>query len=110
MIAILEKEGYRVRAAADAAQALQFVAEGPGRIDLLLTDVVMPGMNGRELAARLTSRDPALKVLFMSGFAAEVFQPGSSREPAVEFIQKPMTGEALANKIRQVFDTRLSPV
>jgi two-component system cell cycle sensor histidine kinase/response regulator CckA len=74
----------------------------PGRVDLVVTDVVMPGMGGRELAGRLRDRQPGLRVLYMSGYTAdEVLRQGIEAE-AVHFIQKPFTPDGLARKVREV--------
>jgi DNA-binding NtrC family response regulator len=102
MTAILGKGGYRVLAAADAEEAIGIAASHPGEIELLLTDVVMPGMNGRELAERLVAADPALKVILMSGFAAEVIKPASARNAGFAFLQKPVTADALTAKVREI--------
>jgi CheY-like chemotaxis protein len=107
MTAILGKSGYRILAAADAEEAIETAASHPGEIDLLLTDVVMPGMNGRELAERLVAADPELKVILMSGFAAEVIKPGSTRHAGFAFLQKPVTADALTAKVREILATGL---
>ncbi len=106
MTVVLEKSGYRVLSAGDAEEAIRVAAGNRGRIDLLLSDVVMPGMDGRELAARLANADPEMRVVFMSGFAPEVISSGSSKDQGFAFIQKPMTSEALIGKVREVLDSR----
>jgi len=107
MAAILGKAGYQVLAAPDAAEAIRIVGARAGEIDLLLTDVVMPGMNGRELAERLSADDPRLKVILMSGFAAEVIKPGAGRSSPFAFLQKPVTADALTAKVREILSSRL---
>jgi CheY-like chemotaxis protein len=104
MKAMLERAGYRVLSAASGDDAMEVAAESTEHIDLLLTDVVMPGMNGRDLAERLTAKDPELRVIFMSGFAAEVIRPESARNAGFAFLQKPITAEALTSKLREVLD------
>jgi CheY-like chemotaxis protein len=103
--ALLARCGYRVLSASSAEAALQVVEDSPP-IDLLLSDVVMPGMNGRELAALLTAGDPHLKVILMSGYAADVVKGASLPEAGIAFLQKPLIGDTLTAKIRQVLDTR----
>jgi PAS domain S-box-containing protein len=106
VVAILQKRGYGIMAASCADDALRMAAEASGTIDLLLTDIVMPEMNGHELAKLLRMRDPALKVLFMSGYAANVIKGEMLTESGFDFIQKPMTGQALADKVRHILDAK----
>ena len=80
-------------------------------MDLLLSDVVMPGINGRELAERLTAADPDLKVILMSGFAAEVIKPGPEEAFSVRFsARKPVTAEALTAKVREILASTFTAV
>jgi CheY-like chemotaxis protein len=98
----LKAYGYEVIEAASAAEALRFCDREGAAIDLVLTDVVMPNMSGRELAERLAERHPGIKVLFMSGYASHVgLRPGSVEQPA-DFIQKPFSPDQLASKIREM--------
>jgi len=100
----LETEGYAVLAAADAAQALT-LWEGRerigGRIDLLVSDLVMPGLDGRALAARLRERRPGLRVIFMSGYASGSIDPESLRVPGTGLIDKPFEAERLLAAVRE---------
>jgi PAS domain S-box-containing protein len=101
---ILEAQGYFVLEAADGADALRRAEEHAGRIDLLLTDVVMPGMNGSELADLLQERLGRLRVLFMSGYTDDaVFRHGLLHKD-VPFLQKPFTPTTLTHKVREVLD------
>ena len=100
----LVSNGYKVLLAAEASEALHIASEFRGRIHLLLTDVVMPHMNGRELSLRLAEQRPALKVLFMSGHTAGVISQNALLEPDVAFIEKPFTQEALGRRIRQLLE------
>jgi CheY-like chemotaxis protein len=93
-----------VLAAADAREALALSAEYPGAIHLLLTDVIMPGMNGKELADRLRLSRPDIKVLFVSGYTAEVISRQGILEGGVSLISKPFSPRELLNKIRQTLD------
>jgi hypothetical protein len=97
--------GYRVLQAAEAAEALHIASEFPGRIHLLLTDVVMPHMNGRELSEELLRKRPDVKVLYMSGHTAGVILQSALLDEDVAFIEKPFSHEGLARKIRQLLET-----
>ena len=98
---LLEEAGYNVLAAHQPSAALQLAEQHAGKIDLLITDVVMPGMNGRELAQKLMARQPNLRRLFMSGYTADVIAHHGILDPSVHFIQKPFSTSALAAKIRE---------
>jgi two-component system, cell cycle sensor histidine kinase and response regulator CckA len=100
----LVSNGYKVLLAAEASEALHIASEFRGRIHLLLTDVVMPHMNGRELSERLAEQRPDLKVLFMSGHTAGAISQNALLEPDVAFIEKPFTQEALGRRIRQLLE------
>jgi len=93
--------GYAVIAAGIPGEAIRLAREHKGQIDLLMTDVVMPEMNGRDLAARLVSRFPRIKCLFMSGYTANVIAQHGVLEEGVHFVQKPFTDEDLATKVRE---------
>jgi two-component system cell cycle sensor histidine kinase/response regulator CckA len=97
---MLEGEGYTVLTANTPAEAVSLATEHAGPIDLLLTDVVMPGMNGRVLAEHLLALRPQLKCLFMSGYTADVIANQGVLDEGVHFIQKPFTVEDLATKVR----------
>ena len=101
---VLERAGYRVLVGAGGADALALAERHDGPIDLLLTDVVMPEMNGRELARRLTARRPGVRVLYMSGYADEAVAQHGVLDPGTAFLQKPFTPEGLAKKVRGVLD------
>ena len=107
--AMLTPLGYTVLPAATPATALRLAREHAGTIDLLLTDVVMPEMNGRELAARLVEIRPGLRRLFMSGYTADVIASRGVLEEGVEFVQKPFTRKRLVARIRQVLDRQEAP-
>jgi PAS domain S-box-containing protein len=102
--AMLERLGYSVIATENAEEALRVGEKETGRIHLLLTDVVMPGVNGRELYLRLSGIRPELKVLFMSGYAGEMIARHGVLEEGTAFIQKPFTLEILARKVRDLLD------
>jgi PAS domain S-box-containing protein len=102
----LDSHGYRVLEAHDGREALTVSSRHNGPIDLLVTDVVMPGMSGRELAERLIPARPAMKVLYVSGYTAEAIGHHGILEPGTQFLQKPFSREALARKLREVLDKR----
>jgi PAS domain S-box-containing protein len=102
----LERMGYTVFPASTPAEAIRLAEENAGKIQLLVTDVVMPEMNGRELAARLTARTPQLKCLFVSGYFSNAIQPDGASEFGAHFLQKPFSRNLLAAKVRQVLEAR----
>jgi CheY-like chemotaxis protein len=99
---VLKAKGYRVLEAADGAAALALIQRHPGPIDLLLTDVVMPGMNGRELAEYLKKRLPVVKVLYTSGYTHDVIAHRGVLDRDMAYIAKPYTPDRLAAKVREV--------
>ena len=107
-VSALEHYGYRILSAASGAEALDLAEQFNGAIHLLVTDVVMPGLDGRELAARLLARRPDTRVLYMSGYTDEVIAHRGVLDPAVALVQKPFTAKALAQRVRQVLDQGLA--
>jgi len=101
---MLERLGYIVLAAHTPQEALHLAASHTGELHLLITDVVMPAMSGRELARRLSLERPKLKTLFMSGYTADIIARQGVLETGLNFLQKPFTNESLATKVRQVLD------
>jgi two-component system, cell cycle sensor histidine kinase and response regulator CckA len=101
---VLQRRGYRVIACADAGEAVAAATDRDGRIDLLLSDIVMPGMNGRVLAERLRAVWPGLKVLLTSGYSEEMVEQRAGAEGDIDFIAKPYSPEALARRVREVLD------
>ncbi len=101
---ILERNGYRVIVAHDAADALVLCEKHPGTIHLMLTDVVMPEMSGAELAKRLAVPRPEMKVLCMSGYTDDCIVRHGVLESGMAFLQKPFTSESLARRLREVLD------
>ncbi len=99
---MLERHGYRVLAAGAPEAALRVAAEHTEPIHLLMTDVIMPGMNGRDLAAALKTMRPQMKCLFMSGFSADVVSRHGETEPGRLFLQKPFSHEELLTRVREV--------
>jgi CheY-like chemotaxis protein len=106
---VLRTHGYAVIEAANGEEALA-IAHAEPMIDLLLTDVVMPGMSGRELSERLAAQRPGLRILYMSGYTDEAIVHHGVREGEAEFIAKPFTPDALARKVRGVLDAALERV
>ena len=103
---ILSMRGYTVLKAAHAQEAVEVSESYDGPIDLLLTDVVMPGMNGRELADRITPSRPQAAVLYMSGYTETAIARRGVLEAGTAFIQKPFTSDALARKVREALEAR----
>ena len=99
---LLESLGYRVLEAANAEQALLLIQSGQEKVDLLLTDVIMPGKSGVELADALRSRDPRLKVLFQSGYTRDVVLRDGVVKAETAFLKKPFSLDALAKKLQEV--------
>jgi FixJ family two-component response regulator len=102
--AMLETKGYEVLAAAGADEAERLCAARSGGVDLLLTDVVMPEVNGRVLAERLAALSPSMRILFMSGYSDEAVYRHGEISPNASFIEKPFTDRTLARKVREVLD------
>ena len=100
--AALTARGYHVIKAENAAAALLLGSQERERIDLVVTDMVMPEVNGRELADRLKEHWPGMKVLFMSGYTGDTMLQYGVPEGSMEFLQKPFSPEQLANKVRAV--------
>jgi signal transduction histidine kinase len=99
---VLEQAGYTVLVAGGGAEALQVAARHTGRIHLLVSDVVMPGMSGRELARRLLEARPDTKVLYLSGYADDAVERHGVLDPGTAFMQKPFSPSALALRVRDV--------
>lgn len=98
---MLEQLGYQVIAAGTPAEAVRLADECEGTIDLLITDVVMPEMNGRELAERVQALHPTMRRLYMSGYTANAIAHRGVLDEGISFIQKPLTMESLAAKVRE---------
>jgi hypothetical protein len=98
---ILEEQGYRVLAASSAPDALELAAHHE-EVDLVVTDVVMPGMKGPELVSRLLAARPELKVLYVSGYAADSLGLGGILDAETPFLAKPFTASVLARRVREV--------
>ncbi len=105
----LEKQGYKVIEAADGAVAMQIAVAHEGIIHLLLTDVIMPGMNGRELAQRISEIRPNAKVLYMSGYTENVIGHNGMLDAGVRLLQKPFNLRDLKSKVREVLDATPTP-
>jgi PAS domain S-box-containing protein len=103
---LLETLGYRVLQVSSAEEALELVQGKRLKIDLLFTDVIMPGMNGRKLAEAIRAFDPGIKVLFQSGYTDDIVVRHGILNREVAFLQKPFKVEVLSRKIREVFDRK----
>jgi two-component system, cell cycle sensor histidine kinase and response regulator CckA len=100
----LRRRGYEVHEAANAEEAMEWARTSGHRPDLLVTDIVMPGLNGSELAKRLTERDPSLRVLFISGYTEAADEAQGAYLGGIPFLQKPFTAGKLAERVRLVLD------
>ena len=102
---MLESQGYTVLATSSPAEALTIAKESSERIRLLMTDVVMPEMNGRDLSKEILSLVPDIKVLFSSGYPADVIAHHGVLDEEVNFIQKPFSLQELTRKVRETLGT-----
>lgn len=112
---ILRGQGYHVLEACHGAEALRICREFDGEIHLVVTDVIMPQMGGKELARRLAGERPETRILYISGYSADDpagdtrddphLSPAPAHPPRHHFLQKPFTIDALTRKVRQVLDT-----
>jgi CheY-like chemotaxis protein len=100
----LERHGYMVLEASSGEAALDLAQKHSGRIDLLLTDVVMPGMSGRTLALRLASLRPGIRTIYMSGYTDDAITRHGVLDAGVTYVQKPFSPDALVRKVREVLD------
>jgi two-component system, cell cycle sensor histidine kinase and response regulator CckA len=104
---ILEGNGYEVLAASSGAEAIELAREAP--VDLLLTDIVMPHMLGKEVAERVSALRPGVHVLFMSGYAQAVIAPMGDLADGHEILDKPFTEAALLERLRSALASRAAP-
>jgi CheY-like chemotaxis protein len=102
---MLERLGYTILAAGTPSEAIRLAGEYSGQIHLLATDVIMPEMNGRELAERLGTSRPEMKCLFMSGYTANIIANQGVLKEGMSFIQKPFSKNELANKVRNALES-----
>jgi DNA-binding response OmpR family regulator len=102
----LESGGYRVLVAASGREALRLDLEAAGPIRLLVTDVVIPGLDGPSLAAELCRRHPGLRVLYVSGYAEEALGYRGVLDAGIELLPKPFTAASLLARVRAVLDGR----
>ena len=101
---VLQARGYRVLSAKDGVEAIPLEESYPGRIDLLITDVVMPGLSGRELARHVLGARPETKVLFISGYTDDALLRHGVNEPGISFLQKPFALDDLLRRVRALLD------
>jgi CheY-like chemotaxis protein len=104
--AVLRQHGYQVFEVARGADAIELIERYDEPIHLLVTDLVMPEVGGRELAARIAAKRPAIKVLYMSGYADQALVGADVLLPEMHFLQKPFTRSALARRVREILDER----
>jgi DNA-binding NtrC family response regulator len=104
-IRFLKRLGYKVHASSDPREAVRKFEEYKDEIDILMTDVVMPGMSGRDVWEAVSAIRPDLKCLFVSGYTADVIATHGVLSDGVHFLQKPYTVDALGRKLREVLDS-----
>jgi two-component system, cell cycle sensor histidine kinase and response regulator CckA len=103
---VLGSHGYTLIEARDGAEALRLCAQHPGTIHLMVTDIIMPNLSGRQLAEKLQALHPSLRVLFLSGYTDDAVVHHGVLEHGAAFLQKPFVPEALARKVREMLDVR----
>jgi CheY-like chemotaxis protein len=106
VVEVLRTLNYAAIEAQDAATALAFIRENKTHIDMLLTDIVMPGMNGRELAEQARALMPNVRILFMTGYSRDVIIHQGSLDGDIELIEKPFRTEGLATRVRGMLDAK----
>jgi len=104
MVIILKDRGYHVLEASGGRQALKAIREHQGALDLVITDVVMPGLSGKEFARQLHEFKPDIKILYVSGYTDNVIAHHGILDPEINFLQKPFTIESLLTKVREIMD------
>ena len=107
VVRVLRKHGYHILEAASAEEALSLLEETDCTLDMLLTDVILPGMTGRELADRICAFCPDIRVLYTSGYTDDIIAQHGMLEPGINFIQKPYPLTALLDRVREVLDTEV---
>lgn len=100
----LARLGYQVLAADGGAEAIEIIHRHSGSIDLLLTDIMMPGMNGMEVAAKVSQSNPGIPIFFMSGYADQELVNRGLLDPSTHFLQKPFSPQELGRRVREVLD------
>ncbi len=101
---VLQEQGYRVLWAANGSQCLELIRSHSGPFDLLLTDVVMPDMNGKALYEKVLQSLPRVRVLYMSGYTENIICHHGVLDEGVAFLQKPFSAQDLSNKVREALD------
>ncbi len=101
---MLRQQGYHVLEAASGQEASSIATKYPDEIHLLITDVVMPKMSGKELADRISESRPGMKILYISGYTADAIVHRGLLDSGIAFLQKPFTATSLVRKVREVLD------
>ena len=100
----LTRDGFQVLSAEGGVEALELTSEHPGTIDLLLTDIMMPVMNGVEVAAKVVELRPDIRVLYMSGYADQELVRRGLLDPETHFLQKPFAPQELCGRVKEILD------
>jgi two-component system cell cycle sensor histidine kinase/response regulator CckA len=106
---MLVANGYQVLGAKDGCEALEICTRYPGPINLMLTDVVMPRVSGRELADKVLQLRPKTKVLYMSGYSSDVIEQRGVLDKKMPFLQKPFTLDSVSRRVREVLERGTTP-
>ena len=109
-VEILEARGYTVLPAADAGEALARSTGHSGQIHLLITDVIMPGMSGSQLARRLSAARPDMRILYISGYPEDAIAHHGVLDAEKSFLQKPFSPTTLLDKVREILDAAVFPI
>ena len=107
---VLARGGYDVLTAAEGAEAMALSRQHSGTIQVLVTDLVMPRMNGSDLARRLMAERPGIRVLFISGYDRDAARTSGPLEPGTDFIEKPFSPEVLLERVARLLETSVYPV
>ena len=106
---VLRDTGYKVLTAPSGADALHVAAEHQGPLDILLTDIIMPGMTGRELAGQIVARFPRTRVLYMAGYTDDAIVNHGLQDQSMHVLRKPFTHQELVRHVREALETGARP-
>ncbi|MBU1241171.1 response regulator, partial [Myxococcota bacterium] len=108
-LTVLKRNNYHVLVASTGREALELAHKSTTRIDLLITDIVIPDMNGRRVASALKAKMPDLRILFMSGYTAQIIESENLLGEGSEFLQKPFSVKGFTDKVRELLESPPPP-